>query len=83
VITSSSVVGRTRAERRCRFAILQRDVAEKRQNLYLLAHCDALVVVLLPVDVSQGVASRNAPIVVNVTRAVGLRSALCKSRLDS
>jgi hypothetical protein len=40
-----------------RFAILQRDVADERQNLHLLAHCDALVVPLLPVDVSQGVAS--------------------------
>jgi len=26
-----------------RFAILQRDVADERQNLPLLAHCDALV----------------------------------------
>jgi len=26
-----------------RFAILQRDVADERQNLHLLAHCDALV----------------------------------------
>ena len=51
-----------------RFAILQRDVADQRQNLHLLAHCDALVV-FLPVDVSEGVASLNAPIVVNVTHA--------------
>ena len=52
-----------------RFAILQRDVADERQNLQLLAHCDALVVFLLPVEVSEGVASLKPPIVVNVTHA--------------
>ena len=66
-----------------RFAILHRDVADQRQNLHLLAHCDALVVLLLTVDVSEGVASLNASIVVNVTRAGWAAVALCKSSLDS
>ena len=46
-----------------RFAILQRDVADERQHLDLLAHCDALVL-FLPVEVFQGVAWLKAPIAV-------------------
>ena len=46
---------------------LQRDVADKRQHL----------------EVFEGLASVKAPIVVNMTHAGVLRSALCKSRLDS